>query len=169
MKMSDGEKLIAYMLADIMEGLKLKGDIDPDFIKSAVSGDDLWALEWKYRELFHNEGPSQEVADETAAIMTMCSVMENSIAQLTPEERATIPEHQQQVFVGFDGNHEPHHGVAKMLVHKLDRFSEWEGRALNSHHHTLTSYRRMNDAFDRIDWSHQGVLDLAGIRTVLGL
>lgn len=167
MKLSDGEKLIAFMLADIMEALKVDHDLDPGFIKTAIAGDDLWALRWKYGSIFHGEGPSDEVVDETGKLMTMCRVMENSIAQLSSEDRNKIPEHQQQVFVGFDGNEEPHYGVAVMLVEQLSRFAEWEKRPLNSHHNTLDRYRRMKRIFDGIKTGPRGLLDLAAIKQVL--
>ena len=167
MKLSDGEKLIAFMLADIMEAGGIKGDIDPAFIKTVVAEDDLWALRWKYGGFFHNEGPSDDIVDETTKIMTMCRVVENSIGQLAEEERTTIPERDRQIFVGFDGNEEPHYGVAKMLVEHLDRYSEWMDRDLNSHHNTLDGYLNMKQVFDELDWSSRGALDLEGIRAVI--
>lgn len=166
MKLTDGEKLIAFMLADIMEGGGIKGDIDPAFVKTAIAGDDLWALNWKFNGLFHSGGPDDAVVEETGKIMTMCRIVENSIAHLSPESRATIPEHQHKVFVGFDGNEEPHFGVATMLVQHLDRFEEWEDRDLNSHHNTLDRYRRMRATLDEQVKNHNGLLNLAGIEAV---
>lgn len=165
--MSDGEKLIAVMLADIMKSQKIKGEIDPDLVTTAIAGDDLWALKWRYGGLFHNEGPSDDIVDETAKIMTMCRVVENSINKLSPSERKNIPEHDQLVFVGFDGNEESHFGVASMLVEKLDRFTEWSGRSMNSHHNTIDKYRAMKRVFDGLPRSSQGLLNLDGIKAVL--
>lgn len=168
MKLTDGEKLIAMMLADIMEARGIKGDVDPSFIKTAIAGDDLWALRWKYDSLFHNEGPNDATVDETAEIMTMCRVVENSIAELDPAERDTIPARQQRVFIGFDGNEEPHFGVATMLIKELDRFTEWADRPLNAHSRTIDKYRRMKAVYDRLDIPHDGAFDLADIRGILG-
>lgn len=167
MKLSDGEKLIALMLADIMEAGRVKGDIDPSFVKTAIAGDDLWALRWKYDALFHNEGPSDAVVDETAKIMTMCRVLENSIAELDPAERDTIPARQRRVFVGFDGNEEPHFGVATMLVKELDRFTEWADRPLNAHSRTIDKYRRMKAVYDRLDIPYAGEFKLTDIQNIL--
>lgn len=166
MKLSDGEKLIALMLADIMEAGGIKGDIDPSFIKTAIAGDDMWALRWKYGSLFHNEGPSDAIVKETAEIMTMCRVIENEIGELDPDERSTIPDRQQRVFVGFDGNEEPHYGVATMLVKELDRYEEWADRPLNAHCRTIDKYRRMKVVFDSLESGHDG-FDVADIRSVL--
>ncbi|GBF86486.1 hypothetical protein AsFPU3_3557 [Aphanothece sacrum FPU3] len=46
MKMSDGEKLIAVMLADLLEHLEVRGEINTALIKEAIYGDDLWAIQW---------------------------------------------------------------------------------------------------------------------------
>jgi uncharacterized protein len=166
-KLTDGEKLIAIMLADIMEKIGADGEIDPSFVKTAIFGDDGWALKWKYSGLFHNDGPDDAVVSETGKIMTMCRVLENSIAQLSAEEREAIPAHQQTVFVGFDGNEEPHYGVATMLVQHLDRFGEWADRDLNSHHATIEHYRAMFRAYDGMKLPMSGKFPLADIQTIL--
>ena len=36
MKLSDGEKLILLMLADMYKNLKIKGDFDPEFISTTI-------------------------------------------------------------------------------------------------------------------------------------
>lgn len=166
MKLSPGEKLIAYMLADIMDHLKVQGEIDPAFVRDAIAGDDGWALKWKYSGLFHEEGPSDEIVSETGKIMTMCRVLEDSISKLSDEDRASIPEMDQTVFVGFDGNEEPHYGVATMLVEKLDRFAEWKDRGLNSHHNTLDRYRAMYAAYRHMKPTMNG-FNLHDIHTIL--
>jgi uncharacterized phage-associated protein len=40
------------MLCEVQEHLKLKGEIEPDFVKKAIYYDHLWAIEWKYHGLF---------------------------------------------------------------------------------------------------------------------
>jgi uncharacterized protein len=46
MKLSDGEKLILLMLADMYKGMKIKGDFDPDFISSTIHNNHLWGFDW---------------------------------------------------------------------------------------------------------------------------
>lgn len=167
MKLSDGEKLIAYILADLMKGLKIDSAIDPDLVQEAIAGDDLWMLRWEYSAVFHSGGPSDEVVEETAEIMSMCRVLENSIGQLPPEELTQIDERDRTVFVGFDGNHEPHFGVAKQIVSRLGRFDEWKDRYLNSHSATIDHYRRMRKVFDGIHLPAGGRLPIVDIKRVL--
>jgi hypothetical protein len=166
MKMSDGEKLIAMMLADLLEHLEVRGEINTALIKEAIYGDDLWAIQWGHSGLFHNEGPSDEIVDETAKIMTMCRVLENSIAELSDHDREQIPERQRRVFEGFDGNEEPHYGVAVMLLEQLNRYREFQDRDLNSHHNTLEKYRAMREVFDQV-YAGARPLSLRDIQTVL--
>lgn len=165
MKLSDGEKLIAFMLADIMSAQGIHENIDPELVKTAIAGDDLWALKWKYGSLFHSEGPNDQIVQETADIMTMCRVMENSIEQLNDSDG--LPDNAMPVFVGFDGNEEPHYGVATMLVENLDRFTEWADRDLNSHHITLDRYRAMKRVYDDQPRGQFGILELPAILAVL--
>lgn len=169
MKLTDGEKLIAVMLADIMSHLGVQGELNPELVKTALFGDDAWALKWKYHGLFHDEGPSDAIVAETAAIMSMCRVLEASIAALNQEDRDAIPLHRQKVFVGFDGNAEPHYGVAVMLINNLDWFDEWADRDLNSHHTTLNRYRSMKAVYDEIEIPISGEFPLEAIKLILGI
>ena len=70
------------------------------------------------------------------------------------------------MFVGFDGNEEPHFGVATMLVKELGRYVEWADRPLNAHHRTIDKYLRMKAVYDRLEIGHDG-FDLAEIRSIL--
>jgi len=40
-KLSDGEKLILLMLSEIYEKTGIEGEIEPEFIQSAIFGDHL--------------------------------------------------------------------------------------------------------------------------------
>ncbi len=99
--------------------------------------------------------------------MTMCRVVEASIAELAEQERAEIPERDRRVFIGFDGNEEPHYHVATTLIEQLDRFKEFGDHDLNSHHPTLRRYHAMLDAYRQTN-SHFGAgLSLEDIKTIL--
>jgi uncharacterized protein len=166
-KLSDGEKLIAVMLADLLQAHGVEGEIDPEFVKEAIFGNDLWALKWKYDSLFHDEGPSDETVRETANILTMCSLVEYSLSTLKPEELAEIPERDRNVFEGFDGNHDDHFGVAIMFIQKMNRWSEFKDRGLNSHSTVLPKYRRMYEVFKGFEIRHGG-FNLDEIKAILG-
>jgi hypothetical protein len=166
-KLSDGEKLIAIMLADIMEANGVDGEIDPDFVREAITSGHSWSLRWQYPGIFHGEEDTEEVVTETANILDMCRVLENSISNLSDEDRSTIPADDQKVFYGFDGNNEPHYGVARMFIEKMGRWEEFSSRGLNSHMPTLDRYRRMKEAFDRSPRAQGGGYGLTEVRAIL--
>nr|WP_198148633.1 YfbU family protein [Sphingomonas sp. Y57] len=168
MTISTGERLIAVMLSDIMTHLKIQGDIDPALAKTLLCNKDTWALEWEYSSIFNKEpGPSQAVIDETADIMTMWSVIEASVQNLSGPDQIEAKKLRWQ-FDGFDGNHDPHFGVAHTLVNDLNRFSEFTGRSLNSHSSTsLSRYRVMKPKFDHEMSGFTGILDLAALTNIL--
>jgi uncharacterized protein YfbU (UPF0304 family) len=167
MEMSNGEKLIAIMLADIMQANGITGEVDPAFIKEAISGGHLWALEWQYSGLFHDEEPGDEVVQETADILSMCSFLEYSINELDATDRATIPEHDRTVFEGFDANNEPHYGVARMMIEEMGRWTEFKGRPINSHAQILHRYRQMLERYNGNGASKMGGLKLDEIVAIL--
>jgi uncharacterized protein len=158
MQFRDGEKLIVIMLADLLEAGKVKGEIDPDFVREAITSDHMWALRWKYPGIYHEGGDDPEEVKETADILDMCRIIEGSIAHLDEAERNTISEDDRKVFFGFDGNHEPHIGIARMFIEKLGRWEEFKGRALNAHMTTLPIYRRMKERYDRTSRASGGTL-----------
>jgi len=166
-KLSDGEKLIIVMLADIMKEHEVESDIDPDFVTGAINDGQLWVLEAEYPGIFHGEDASPAVVKETGEIMSMCRVVEDAIAALDEGERETIGQMDRTVFVGFDANEEPHYGVAKAYIAKLNRFDEFSKRALNSHMPTLDGYRRMVREYHcRIERARRG-LPLDDIKAIL--
>lgn len=166
MKMSDGEKLIAVMLADIMAANDIRGETEPEFVKSAIFGDDLWALERKYHGLFHNEGPSHETVNETTDILQMCRIVEGSIGQLSEKELSTIDENDRHIFVGFDGNHDDHYGVAEMQIEHMNLWREFRERGLNSHSRVLDKYRRQLEVFTKNDLGAEIPMSLENIKKI---
>ncbi|MET3712610.1 uncharacterized protein YfbU (UPF0304 family) [Sphingomonas trueperi] len=166
MKLTDGEKLLAIMLADVLKAVGADGEINADFVINALTGGHTWALKWKYPGLFHDESPDEEIVDEVGRILTMSRVVEHSIRELSPEDLAQIPEADRTVFVGFDGNQEAHYGVARFMVEELGRFDELRGRNMNSHMPMVPAYLRMADAYDHVQGGF-GPLSLDNIQTIL--
>lgn len=166
MKMSDGEKLIAIMLADLLEAQGVNGEIDPAFVKTAIFGGDLWAFKWQYSGLFEVEEAAPEAVKETSDILGMCSFVEYSIKELAPAELGQITELDRIVFEGFDGNHDEHYGVASMFISTMGRWSEFRDYPLNSHSTVLPKYRRMLAVYNGLGRRHGG-FNLAEIQAIL--
>lgn len=150
MKMSDGERLIAVMLSEIMEALKLNNEIDPKLVRSLVTDNDGWALQRKYPGIFGSEAPSDDVVKETGDILWMFGIIEHSIARLKGAEATEADGWHYKSWRGFDANNDPHYGVARTMIMELGDFEDSrKGVNLNSHSMTsLLQYRRMYEKFD---------------------
>lgn len=149
MKLSDGERLIAVMLAEVMEAMGLNQEIDPTLVKTLVFNNDGWALKRAYPGLFSSEPPNDGVVSETTDILWMWGIIEHSLEQLSGDEADEAATWRHTSFSGFDGNNDPHYRVAHTMINKLDEFQDFAGRTLNSHTQTsLPRYREMYRKFD---------------------
>jgi uncharacterized protein YfbU (UPF0304 family) len=149
MRLTDGERLIAVMLAEVMEALKLNRELDPALLKSLVINNDGWALRRKYPGIFESEAPSDEVVKETTDILWMFGIIESSIGRLTGHEAEAAKGWHYSQWHGFDGNNDPHYGVARTMIEELGEFEQSRnGINLNSHTQTsLPHYRSMYEKF----------------------
>lgn len=154
--MTDGEKLIVVMLADLYRHLKVEGEINPDRVLSSVFSNNLWSLKSDMTSLYGGEEPSEEVVDETFAILSLWSEIEFSVSALDPADRAKLAAEvpffgEDPKFQGFDGNNDKHYAVAKHIVDEMGRFEEFKGRSLNSHSSiSLSRYRDQREAREKI-------------------
>lgn len=149
MKMSDGERLIAVMLAEVMEAMNLDQEVDPKLVKSLVYDNAGWALKRKYPGLFDSEPASDEIVSETTNILWMWGIIESGIENLTGDEAKEAETWHWTEFSGFDGNNDAHYHVAHRMIHDLDEFSNFKDRGLNSHSQSsLQRYRSMYPKFE---------------------
>ncbi|MBC7502327.1 MAG: YfbU family protein [Herminiimonas sp.] len=150
MELSNGERLIIVMLAEVMEALKLDREVNPSLLKSLVINNDGWALRRKYSGIFESQPPSDEVVSETTNILWMWGIIESSIERLSAAEALEAEDWHWKSFGGFDGNNDPHFGVARTMIEELNEFSDSRnGTNINSHSQaSLPRYRRMFDKFE---------------------
>lgn len=153
MKITDGEKLILLMLSELYDKLGVEGEVEPDFIRSAIFSNNTWSIPWKYVGIPFEEQDTPEVVKEVLDILDMWSMIERSYEILSNEskefvEKEASPFGKDPRFPGFDGNNETEYmGTASFLVNDLDRFEEFKGRNFNSHYPSIDSYRRMLSVF----------------------
>jgi len=155
MKLSDGEKLIILMLTDMYKAMKIKGEFDPDFIAKTIYNDKLWGFNWEMSGIPFERGEDPTEVTETTNIMDMWMFLEETYAKLSPTDMAKLEEDAAPFgknvrFAGFDGNNEPHYGIATYLVDDMKRFQHFRGRDLNSHHQSVPGYKRMYRVFEPI-------------------
>jgi uncharacterized protein len=147
MHISDGERLVAVMLAEVMKALRVSSEIDPDLVVKVLTSGQAWALKSQHEALFNNEEDDESVVNETGRILTMCRVVEDSIAGLASMELELIAEGDRRIFIGFDANNGPHYAVAKTMIETLGLWQEFKDRPLNSHCPVLDKYRRQIEVY----------------------
>jgi len=156
MRISDGEKLILLMLSELYEKLEIDGEIEPDFIRSAIFSNNIWAIPWKYSGIPFEDQEDPEIVKEVLDILDMWSFIEHSYEKLSKEDKAYLkkeaaPFGEDPKFPGFDGNNESSHmGTASFIVNDLDRFEQFKGRNFNSHCPSLDGHARMLSVFREI-------------------
>lgn len=156
--LSDGEKLIAMMLGDLIKKLDVDVETNVDLVQKVIYGGHYWALGWEMPGIFHGHADKQSRVRFVVDVLDMWSFIEEAFEKLGKVELKRLakeadPFGEHVEFSGFDGNNESEHlGIARFLVEDLERFSRFrEGhRDLNSHHPTLEAYGRMLQVFEPI-------------------
>lgn len=79
----------------------------------------------------------------------MFGIIESSISKLTGAEAEEAKVWHYNQWHGFDGNNDPHYGVARTMIEELGEFEQSrKGVNLNSHtQSSLPHYRRMYEKF----------------------
>jgi uncharacterized protein YfbU (UPF0304 family) len=153
MKLSDGEKIIIALLADLHKTLKVEGDMDVGKLMAAIYGGHLWSLKCDMDGLLHDYQADQVTVDQTCNILDMWDFIEFSFADLAEADKERVREAnfgKDPKFFGFDANNEDHYGVAKHLIDEMGRFSNFKRRYMNSPASFLGVYLRMAEAFEPI-------------------
>ena len=174
MNITDGEKLILMMLSELYEQLDIEGEIDPEFIKSAIFSQNLWGIPWKYSGIPFESQETPPLVKEVLDILDMWSFIEYAYQELSETEKEQLekdasPFGKNPKFSGFDGNNESEYmNVASFLINDLDRFQEFKGRSMNAHMPTLETHHRMLSVFEEIRSNlMSGPMPLAQLTAVL--
>lgn len=151
---SDGEKLILSLMADLMKKAGVKdSDVDPRFVMQAICGGHNWALDWEYQGLFPSQEDRPNQVSFVVDVLDMWSFIESANRKLNAEQKAQLAETagflgKHVGFRGFDGNNESEYmGIARFLVEEMNRFSEFKGRDFNSHYPYVATYGKMLAVF----------------------
>ena len=154
-RISGGEKLILTMLRDLYRRLNVDGEIDPDFVGEVLAGGHYWALDWEVQGLFHGHRDDRRTVTETVDVLDMWTFLEEGYEALSTADKEKVRNSPSGYgsavrFLGFDGNHDDHFGIAVFLIEKMGRFRRFAGRELNSHHPVIDGYRAMIRTFEPI-------------------
>lgn len=154
--LSDGEKLITLMLADLIRGLGVQTDTDVELLQKVIYGGHYWALGWEMPGIFHDHSDKQSRVRFVVDVLDMWSFIEEAFDPLDKAGKDRLaaevaPSVATVTFSGFDGNNESEYlGIARFLVNDLERFSRFRERhdQLNSHYPTVESYAKMLRIFE---------------------
>ncbi len=156
LRFSGSELLMVQMLADIHKATVRDGEINADFVSSVMTGGHHWALKWQYPGLFHSHVDTEGALNLVVDTLDMWTFMEEAYEGFSKEQKKKIEEEvgvmgKHVKFPGFDGNNEGEYiSIARFLVQKMDRFTRFTKRDLNSHTTLVSTYRRMTSEFDDI-------------------
>lgn len=154
-RLSDGEKLLTLMLGDIYKHLEIKdGNIDPDFMAEVISRGHYWAPKWDMQGLFHDHEDDPRDVSFVVDVLDMWDFVEWSYEELSDKDKAKVekdaaPFGKKVKFYGFDGNNETNlMSIARFFVEKMNRFSRFKKREMNSHSPSREVYQRMLSVFE---------------------
>lgn len=158
MNLTNSEKLILIMLSEIYEKLEIGSQqgIDPHFVKEAIYSDNTWGFEWKYSGVFNTSDPVPPEVNDVINILDMWSFIEEAVESFDDKQKDELKQlatafGREPKFLGFDGNNECEYiSITRFLTDQLDRFTRFQGRDLNSHMPSVSSYRRMYETFEPI-------------------
>lgn len=155
--LSDGEKLIAMILAEFIEKSGVGVDNDVSLVQKAIVGGHYWALGWEMPHIFHGQADKQRRVGFVVDVLDMWRFLEEDYDRFSEEEKSElagkIAPYKTVRFSGFDGNEEGEcYSIALFLVRDLKRFSRFgeEQRSLNSHCNMVENYRNMLQVFEPI-------------------
>lgn len=152
MAFTPAEKISVALICDLAKPSEER-ELDPGFISTAVCDGDIWAIDWAYPGLQLGVPTPPEVS-RVGDILEMWTRLEHSYAALDEPEKARVsaeigPGGIQ--FGGFDGNNETEAmHIARLLVNKLERWENFEGRNFNSHYPSMDMHERLLGAFQPI-------------------
>jgi len=153
-KFSDGEKLLLMMMRDVYRHLKIKGEVDAEFVSDVIYGGHYWAAKWQMGGLFTDYEDDARDVHFVTNVLDMWRFIERAYKKLSKKDKDRVEKEAEPFgrdvkFRGFDGNYETSHmGIARFLIDKMGRWSQFKGRELNTHFPTLATYSRMLAVFE---------------------
>ena len=123
MKLSNSEKLILTMLAEIQVKLGIQNGTDTKLLTSAIYSNNTWALSLEMPGIVGGSpDPTPPAVSEVAEILDMWSFLEEADVKFGPAEKARVKSEADPFgshihFGGFDGNNEAElMGIARFFV-----------------------------------------------------
>lgn len=152
---SDGEKILILMMADVYKYLNIKNpEVNSKFLGDAIYGGHYWAPKWEMQGAFHDHVDTPEDVRHVVDVLDLWTFVEEAYEKFSASQKQQITDEVGSwatniVFPGFDGNNEASQlSIAQFLTNKMDRFTRFKDRGLNSHCATFERYSRMVRLFE---------------------
>lgn len=149
------QRLIMWMLAEVLKGQpNADAKRTAELVQDAIYGGHFWALEWEMPGSVHSDIDNKEDVSFVVDVLDMWDFIEISYSKLSDSDKDRIeveagPTARNPQFTGFDGNQETSlMGIAKFLINKMNRFTDFSDRSLNSHIPKTARYKKMLAAFE---------------------
>ncbi|HEV2334033.1 MAG TPA: YfbU family protein [Stellaceae bacterium] len=148
------EKLMMWMLAEIMKGQENYEKDTVELIQEAIYGGHFWVLDWELSGIMHNHVDSKKAVSLVVDVLDMWTSIERAYEGFSAADKKRIATEvgllgKNPRFTGFDGNYEGEFmSIARFLVEKMGRFESFKGRDFNSHVPVAGRYRAMSAAFE---------------------
>ena len=155
MQLSNPEKLMLLMLAEIQEQVGVKNGTNAKLLKEAIYPDNTWALDWDMPGVVDdNPEPTPPKVTAVCDILDMWMFIETAYSKLSKSDKELLEKEagvfgKSPKFAGFDGNNETEYmSIAQFFVVQMRRFQHFQGRDFNSHSPTAARYTAMAKAFE---------------------
>lgn len=169
-KLTDADKLILSMLADLVEQvgeLSKRLDVknrmettDYQLIKRALFSGQNWAI-WAHHNWLKAPSVNEEQVEHVENILEMWDDIESDYEALNETEKKCLHGcigFDKVVFEGFDGNHELdkiYLSIAQFLVSRPDYWERFKHRSLNSHGMGgMLYYLKMWEVYKKLQKEH---------------
>lgn len=146
MSISDGEKRILLMVADLLDHHGVRGN--QELVRQSILTGNLWALDQEAPLT-----PEIDAETKTKAVdyMEMWSRIEDDLDRLPAQSKQAVANAAPRTkFPGFD-ERQPESDylwVARFFVEHLGKFQNFKGRTLDTHFSTLNIHRRMYAVYE---------------------
>ena len=157
MQLTAGEKLILTMLSEIYEHLGINVGRSTQPLSERQSTPAIYGVcNRATREYSTSRKRTPRSLPRFATSLTCGGSSSLQLSVFSAEELDALEQavgtvRTNQKFYGFDGNNEHEHlSIASFLINRLDQYTDFRGRDLNAHRHTIDGYRRMLLAFGPI-------------------
>ncbi|MGF6710343.1 uncharacterized protein YfbU (UPF0304 family) [Luteibacter sp. W1I16] len=155
MELTDAEKLMLAMVAEMHQAAGIKNGINAKLIHDALWSGNEWAIRWDVQLPWSSDQENPPYVDHVVDVLDMWSFIEEGFAALPAADVQRVLDETESTLAptlpGFDGNNETdEYSAARFLIDTMGRFSRFAGRDLNSHHDTIARSNRRLAVFDPI-------------------